>query len=73
MQYPICHHFNLGYWTAELGGLNQVVHVWKYGELVNSKVNILPPLFFYKINLRKCSNEDLLKTATLTELTSEQN
>ena len=21
-----------GYWTAELGGLNQVVHIWKYGK-----------------------------------------
>jgi hypothetical protein len=20
-----------GYWTAELGGLNQVVHMWEYG------------------------------------------
>merc|ERR1711997_825560 len=24
------HSVLLGYWTAELGGLNQVVHVWKY-------------------------------------------
>ena len=21
-----------GYWTAELGGLNQVVHIWEYGK-----------------------------------------
>jgi hypothetical protein len=21
-----------GYWTAELGGLNQVVHLWEYGQ-----------------------------------------
>ena len=24
-----------GYWTAELGGLNQVVHFWKYGMSVS--------------------------------------
>ncbi|XP_037087438.1 protein NipSnap homolog 3A-like [Pollicipes pollicipes] len=23
----------IGYWTAELGGLNQVVHVWEYDDL----------------------------------------
>ena len=23
----------LGYWTGELGGLHQVVHIWPYGEL----------------------------------------
>jgi len=22
----------IGYWTVEYGGLNQVVHIWKYGE-----------------------------------------
>jgi len=21
-----------GYWTVELGGINQVVHLWEYGE-----------------------------------------
>jgi len=27
------HSVLLGYWTAELGGLNQVVHLWEYGSL----------------------------------------
>jgi hypothetical protein len=22
----------IGYWTTELGGINQVVHLWEYGE-----------------------------------------
>lgn len=22
----------IGYWSAELGGLNQVVHIWEYGK-----------------------------------------
>ena len=25
------HSVLLGYWTTELGGLNQVVHLWQYG------------------------------------------
>jgi hypothetical protein len=25
------HSLLLGYWTAELGALNQVVHLWQYG------------------------------------------
>ena len=28
------HSVLLGYWTSELGGLNQVVHLWQYGEFV---------------------------------------
>jgi len=27
------HSVLLGYWTTELGGLNQVVHLWEYGSL----------------------------------------
>ena len=27
-QFSVLH----GYWTAELGGLNQVVHIWEYGK-----------------------------------------
>jgi len=27
------HSVMLGYWTTELGGLNQVVHLWEYGSL----------------------------------------
>ncbi len=23
----------IGYWTSELGGLNEVVHIWEYGML----------------------------------------
>ena len=37
----------LGYWTTELGGLNQVVHLWEYGKhLFNgSTTNVrIPPL-----------------------------
>ena len=30
----------IGYWTTELGGLNQVVHVWKYGQLIQSYLTI---------------------------------
>ena len=26
------HSVLLGYWTTELGGLNQVVHLWQYGQ-----------------------------------------
>ena len=26
------YYFFQGYWTAELGGLNQVVHIWEYGR-----------------------------------------
>ena len=26
-----------GYWTAELGGINQVVHIWEYGKVYQSK------------------------------------
>ena len=22
-----------GYWTAEIGGINQVVHIWEYGKI----------------------------------------
>jgi hypothetical protein len=22
----------IGYWTSELGGLNEVVHIWEYGK-----------------------------------------
>ena len=22
----------LGYWTSDLGGLNEVVHIWEYGQ-----------------------------------------
>jgi len=29
------HSAVLGYWTAELGGLNQVVHVWEYDSLAH--------------------------------------
>ena len=28
------HSVLLGYWTAELGGLNQVVHIWYYGKVI---------------------------------------
>ena len=28
-----------GYWTAELGGLNQVVHMWEYGKKSNCIVS----------------------------------
>merc|ERR1712071_109166 len=24
----------VGYWTSELGGLNEVVHIWEYGEIL---------------------------------------
>ena len=27
----------LGYWATELGGMNEVVHLWEYGERVVSK------------------------------------
>lgn len=30
----------IGYWTSELGGLNEVVHIWEYGTL-------FPCLFLY--------------------------
>ncbi len=25
----------IGYWTTELGGLNEVVHIWEYGKLID--------------------------------------
>lgn len=24
----------IGYWTTELGGLNEVVHIWEYGKSI---------------------------------------
>ena len=30
-----------GYWTVELGGVNQVVHLWEYGNKSVSKYVIL--------------------------------
>ena len=32
------HSILLGYWTSELGGLNQVVHLWEYGEWFSTSV-----------------------------------
>ena len=32
------HSVLLGYWTTELGGLNQVVHLWEYGRLQSWKL-----------------------------------
>lgn len=26
------HSTLVGYWTTEIGGLNQVVHIWYYGQ-----------------------------------------
>ena len=26
-----------GYWTVELGGVNQVVHLWEYGKSITTK------------------------------------
>ena len=38
-----------GYWTVELGGVNQVVHLWEYGNKSVSKYVILN---FYLLNLQ---------------------
>ena len=34
----------LGYWTTELGGLNEVVHLWEYGQLIQS---IIYEVFYF--------------------------
>lgn len=36
----------LGYWTVEYGGLNQVFHIWKYGENFTSAVLLNSATFF---------------------------
>ena len=30
-----------GYWTVELGGVNQVVHLWEYGKNMILKIVLL--------------------------------
>ena len=30
----LAHSRLIGYWTTELGGLNEVVHLWEYGKLI---------------------------------------
>lgn len=29
----------VGYWATELGGLNQVVHIWEYGMFITFPIN----------------------------------
>lgn len=33
------HSTLLGYWTCELGALNEVIHLWEYGEKFTSAVS----------------------------------
>ena len=34
-----------GYWTAEIGGINQVVHIWEYGKILYRFVTLLYVLY----------------------------
>ncbi len=34
------HSLLLGYWTAELGALNQVVHLWQYGGFSSTIIRL---------------------------------
>ena len=43
-----------GYWTVELGGVNQVVHLWEYGNKSVSKYVILTLYLFFKDNQSIC-------------------
>ena len=36
----------LGYWTAELGGLNQVVHIWYYGKVISPTPSVQLVMLF---------------------------
>ncbi|XP_023335175.1 protein NipSnap homolog 3A [Eurytemora carolleeae] len=68
------HSVLLGYWTTELGGLNQVVHLWEYGSL-NERAEVRAKLgqdqdwqnqYFQKI-LPMLQNQDNVTLKSLTE------
>jgi len=69
------HSVLLGYWTAELGGLNQVVHLWEYESLsaraeVRAKLGADPEwqsLYFQRI-LPWLQHQDNLTLTSLTDL-----
>lgn len=39
----------VGFWTSEIGGLNQVVHIWEYGEL--TVVEFLPNILAIPVDI----------------------
>ena len=46
------HSVLLGYWTTELGGLNQVVHLWQYGQYHTKRCCQKYPGKYYFVNVR---------------------
>ena len=35
-----------GYWAAELGGINQVVHIWEYGKYIMKSIVFKPYIIY---------------------------
>ena len=47
----------IGYWTTEFGGINEVVHLWEYGQLHNARSNAPNASFTVYVNWLPLNHE----------------